>query len=68
MWRFGFALWASWQMIRWSVVGAALLFGVFLVKGFDGAFWLTTLVVGVGLYGLKRTLCNLYARERADRR
>jgi len=68
MWRFGFALWATWQMVRWAVVGAAVLFVLYLWGGFNGAFILAAFGVGLGLFGLKRTLTNLYRREDAERR
>jgi hypothetical protein len=68
MWRFGFALWATWQMVRWAIVGAAVLVVLYLCGGFNGAFILAVLGVVFGLYGLKRTLTNLYRRELTERR
>ena len=68
MWRFGFALWATWQMVRWAVVGAAVLVVLYLWGGFNGAFVLAVFGVGLGLFGLKRTLANLYRRELTERR
>lgn len=68
MWRFGFALWATWQMTKWALVGAAVLFVLYLWGGFNGAFVLASLAYLGGLAGLKVTLGNLYRREIAERR
>ena len=68
MWKIGFAFWASWQMLKWAGVGAAVLFVLYLWGGFNGAFILAVLGVVLGLYGLKRTLGNLYRRELTERR
>ncbi|MGW6934668.1 hypothetical protein ACWGE0_31725 [Lentzea sp. NPDC054927] len=67
MWRIGFALWASWQIVKWAVAGAAVLFVLYLWGGFNGGFILAALGALLGLWGLKRTLGNLYRREAQER-
>ncbi|GAA3657924.1 hypothetical protein GCM10022267_50070 [Lentzea roselyniae] len=68
MWRIGFAFWACWQIVKWAAVGAAVLVVLYLWGGFNGAFILAVLAVGLGLWGLKATLGSLYQREETDRR
>ena len=68
MWRIGFAFWASWQMVKWAVVGAAVLFVMYLWGGFNGAFVIAVIAVLLGLWGLKKTLGGYYEREQSERR
>jgi hypothetical protein len=67
MWRIGFALWASWQIVKWAAVGAAVLFVLYLWGGFNGAFILAVIAVLLGLRGLKSTLVGYYEHESAER-
>lgn len=68
MWRIGFALWASWQIVKWAAVGAIVLWVLYLWGGFNGAFVLAVIAVVLGLWGLKKTLGGYYERESAERR
>ena len=68
MWRFGFVMWAGWQMVRWGAVCALVLWLVYLWQGFNGAFVLAVLAAIGGLAGLRVTLRSLYQRESAERR
>lgn len=68
MWRFGFVMWAGWQMVRWGAVCALVLWLLYLWQGLNGVFLVGLLAAVVGLAGLRVTLRNLYRRESADRR
>lgn len=68
MWRIGFAFWAGWQVLKWGLVGALVLFLLYLWGGFNGALVLAGLGVAGGLLILRKTLGNLYRREVAERR
>lgn len=68
MWRFGFAVWAGWQLVRWGAVCALVLWLLYLWQGLNGVFVLGVAATVAGLAALRVTLRNLYRRESTERR